>query len=44
MEKKIGKPWCLSDPWSRMVKATGSVNIYGKDTGKSEFLTYMKTA
>ncbi|CAC5412862.1 unnamed protein product [Mytilus coruscus] len=23
MEKKIGKPWCLSDPWSRMVKATG---------------------
>ncbi|VDH88880.1 Hypothetical predicted protein [Mytilus galloprovincialis] len=29
MEKKIGKPWCLSDPWSRMVKATGSVNIYG---------------
>lgn len=35
MEKKIGKPWCLSDPWSRMVKATGSVNIYGKEDGKS---------
>ncbi|CAC5422960.1 unnamed protein product [Mytilus coruscus] len=35
MEKKIGKPWCLSDPWSRMVKATGSVNMYGKEIGIS---------
>ncbi|CAC5403600.1 unnamed protein product [Mytilus coruscus] len=35
MEKKIGKPWCLSDPWSRMVKATGSVNMYGKELGIS---------